>query len=73
MRATTCTCLKLPLNFDAVNLVDRHLEMKPGEACYRIVNHHHRVTNGGTSDRIHLVIDCVVKDWLWGLAVYADF
>ena len=45
-------------------LGDEHLTMRVGEAWYVNVNYHHSVVNAGTTDRIHLVIDCVVNDWL---------
>ena len=38
--------------------------MNEGECWYLNVNQPHRVANRGTTDRIHLVIDCVVNDWL---------
>jgi len=38
--------------------------MKEGECWYANVNQPHRVANRGTADRIHLVVDCVVNDWL---------
>ncbi|HEY9000092.1 MAG TPA: aspartyl/asparaginyl beta-hydroxylase domain-containing protein [Mucilaginibacter sp.] len=38
--------------------------MKEGECWYINANLPHRVTNKGASDRIHLVIDCKVNDWL---------
>lgn len=38
--------------------------MNEGECWYLNVNQPHRVANRGTADRIHLVIDCVVNDWL---------
>jgi hypothetical protein len=40
------------------------LEMEPGECWYVNVNRPHRVANPGPAVRIHLVIDCVVDDWL---------
>ena len=45
-------------------LDDTPVAMSPGEAWYLNVNYHHSVTNGGRSDRVHLVVDCVVNDWL---------
>lgn len=42
--------------------------MKPGELWYLNVNRYHSVTNGGSTDRIHLVIDCIVNDWLREMA-----
>lgn len=40
------------------------VEMKEGEAWYLNFNLHHSVRNNGGSDRIHLVVDCVVNDWI---------
>ena len=48
-------------------LDDKHLKMNEGEAWYLNVNFHHSVTNGGDTDRVHLVIDCVVNDWIESL------
>jgi hypothetical protein len=45
-------------------LADERVEMREGEAWYLNVNFHHSVRNNGGTDRIHLVIDCVVNDWL---------
>lgn len=41
-----------------------HLAMAPGECWYTNVNLPHSVENSGTIDRVHLVIDCQVDDWL---------
>ena len=38
--------------------------MAEGECWYLNVNLPHRVDNQSKTDRIHLVIDCVVDDWL---------
>ncbi len=38
-----------------------------GECWYLNANLPHRVSNNGSSDRIHLVIDCKVNDWLTNL------
>ncbi len=45
--------------------------MNEGECWYLNVNQPHRVANRGATDRIHLVIDCVVNDWLRALLVAA--
>lgn len=45
-------------------LDEKRLDMKEGEAWYLNVNFHHSVRNDGITDRIHLVVDCVVNDWL---------
>jgi hypothetical protein len=40
------------------------VDMKAGECWYHNFNRPHRVANRGATDRVHLVIDCVVNDWL---------
>jgi len=40
------------------------LVLAPGECWYTNVNLPHAVENTGTVDRIHLVLDCIVDDWL---------
>jgi len=40
------------------------VEMAPGEAWYLRLADPHRVVNGGDCDRVHLVIDAVVNDWM---------
>lgn len=48
-------------------LDDRLVEMSPGEAWYLNLNLPHRVSNPGPTDRVHLVIDCIVNDWIRNL------
>jgi hypothetical protein len=38
--------------------------MAAGEAWYLDLNLPHSVTNHGPTDRVNLVVDCVVNDWL---------
>lgn len=38
--------------------------LNEGECWYLNFNLPHSVVNGGTTDRIHLVIDCKLNDWL---------
>ena len=45
-------------------LDDQRVPMAPGELWFLNFNHYHSVDNRSTVDRIHLVIDCVVNDWL---------
>lgn len=45
-------------------LDEQKIEMREGEAWYLNFNLHHSVRNDGGSDRVHLVIDCVVNDWI---------
>lgn len=40
------------------------VEMKEGEAWYLNFNLPHSVRNNSSGERVHLVIDCVVNDWL---------
>ena len=41
--------------------------MQPGEAWYLRLADPHAVANRGAADRVHLVIDCTVNDWLHDL------
>jgi quercetin dioxygenase-like cupin family protein len=43
---------------------DEQVRMNEGECWYINANLTHRVANHGSTDRIHLVIDCKVNDWL---------
>ena len=46
-------------------LLDREpVRMEPGEVWYLDLNLRHSVVNAGTEPRVHLVVDCVVDDWL---------
>jgi hypothetical protein len=45
-------------------LEDQQIVMNPGECWYLNLNLRHRVENHSTIDRVHLVIDCIVNDWL---------
>jgi len=52
-------------NSDVEFYVDEdRVVMNEGECWYINANIRHRVANKGTSDRIHLVIDCKVNEWL---------
>ncbi len=51
----------------AFHLRNRPVAMAPGETWYLDLSQPHRVVNGGATDRIHLVIDAGVNDWLRGL------
>ena len=43
---------------------DERIFLKEGDCWYLNANLPHRVSNLSGSDRIHLVIDCTVNDWL---------
>ena len=51
----------------AFELNRRRVEMTPGSVWYLRLSDPHRVANNGASDRVHLVIDLEVNDWLRGL------
>lgn len=52
-------------------LNDVPVTMAPGETWYLRLADRHRVANRGTTDRVHLVIDCTVDPWLGGLLASA--
>lgn len=45
-------------------LDDQRVPMTAGELWFLNFNHYHSVDNRSAIDRIHLVIDCLVNDWL---------
>jgi hypothetical protein len=45
-------------------LEEERIPMKEGECWYLNLNIDHRVNNFGITDRIHLVVDCLVNDWM---------
>jgi quercetin dioxygenase-like cupin family protein len=45
----------------------RRVDLAVGEVWYLDLNRPHGVVNGSTVTRIHLVVDCVVNDWLEAL------
>jgi len=46
--------------------------MQEGDCWYINANLKHRVANNGNTDRIHLVIDCKVNQWLEGIFKNAE-
>lgn len=46
---------------------NQRLEMMEGEAWYIDFSRPHRVSNTSDKDRVHLVLDCAVNDWLAGM------
>ncbi|MGE9314953.1 aspartyl/asparaginyl beta-hydroxylase domain-containing protein [Niabella sp. CJ426] len=51
---------------------DNRLNMQAGECWYINANLTHQVHNNGNTDRVHLVVDCLVNDWLRELFSHAD-
>ncbi|MCB0695937.1 MAG: aspartyl/asparaginyl beta-hydroxylase domain-containing protein [Chitinophagaceae bacterium] len=57
--------------------VEFYIEEEPvypevGECWYMNFNLKHRLANYGVTDRIHLVVDCVVNDWIHKLFTTCD-
>ena len=50
----------------------RRIVMAPGSAWYLRLSDPHRVANKGTADRVHMVVDLVVDDWLTELLRRAE-
>jgi hypothetical protein len=48
-------------------LAGERVVMEEGQCWYLDLSRHHRVQNLGSTDRVHLVIDCVVNDWVKAL------
>jgi hypothetical protein len=48
-------------------LAGKRVPMQAGECWYLDLSLPHRVQNLGASERVHLVIDCVLNDWLRAL------
>jgi len=44
----------------------RRVDMHEGEVWYLRLGDPHAVTNRGTADRVHLVLDLIANDWLMG-------
>jgi len=53
-------------------VADECLHLREGECWYLNLSLRHRVENKGTTDRLHLVIDCLVNDWLRELFATAE-
>jgi hypothetical protein len=45
-------------------MAGKRVTMEAGECWYLDLSLPHRVQNQGASERVHLVLDCVVNDWL---------
>jgi hypothetical protein len=48
------------------------IPLKQGECWYLNLSLKHRVSNKGNCDRIHLVVDCAVNDWVKAMAARTD-
>ncbi|MEP7336641.1 MAG: aspartyl/asparaginyl beta-hydroxylase domain-containing protein [Acidobacteriota bacterium] len=52
-------------------LAGERIVMNEGECWYLNLSLPHRVFNRGATDRIHLVVDCLVNDWLQTIIPFA--
>lgn len=61
--------LHVPIASESAQFIldGRLVPMRPGECWYVDVNRPHSVANSGSQARVHLVIDCILNDWLKGL------
>lgn len=50
---------------------NERLDMKEGEAWYIDFGLPHRINNLSDRDRVHLVVDCIVNDWLKEIIPFA--
>jgi len=48
----------------AFYIMEERIPMQEGQCWYLNLSLPHRVTNAGSTDRIHLVMDCLVNDWV---------
>ena len=48
----------------AFYIEEERIPMKAGECWYLNLSQTHRVSNNGTIDRVHLVLDGIVNDWV---------
>ncbi|MDB5086583.1 MAG: Aspartyl/Asparaginyl beta-hydroxylase [Mucilaginibacter sp.] len=51
---------------------DDKVPFKEGDCWYMNANLMHRVSNEGSTDRIHLIIDCEVNNWLSEMITLSD-
>lgn len=49
------------------HLAENRVAMEAGECWYLDLSLPHHVKNRGASERVHLVLDCVLNEWLWDL------
>ncbi|MEM6685048.1 MAG: aspartyl/asparaginyl beta-hydroxylase domain-containing protein [Bacteroidota bacterium] len=55
-------------------LKDEHIvHMKPGECWYCNFHDEHEVKNNSDQPRIHLILDCIVNDWLRHVFMQAGY
>lgn len=71
-----CVRLHIPIqtHSDVTFLInDQPVHFAEGECWYMNANYPHEVSNNSGIDRVHLVIDCLVSDWLRDLFVNSGY
>lgn len=64
-RGTVRVHVPIATNPDVEFVLDgERVVMQEGESWYLDLTRPHRVENRGTTDRVHLVIDCRINDWI---------
>jgi hypothetical protein len=47
-----------------ITVEDKRIPMQPGECWYCNFHLEHEVKNNSNQSRVHIIIDCIVNDWL---------
>ena len=71
-----CVRLHIPIQThpDVTFLInDQPVHFAEGECWYMNANYPHQVSNNSEIDRVHLVIDCIVNDWLAELFISTGY
>ncbi len=71
-----CVRLHIPIQThnDVTFLInDQPVHFAEGECWYMNANYPHQVSNNSNIDRIHLVVDCIVNDWLSQLFIGSGY
>lgn len=73
--AMGCARLHVPIVTNAAvwfRLSGKRVEMRPGECWYLRLSEEHAAANEGDTDRVHMVIDVIVNDWMAALIAGGD-
>lgn len=71
-----CVRLHIPIQThpDVTFIInDQPIHFAEGECWYMNANYPHQVNNHSKTDRVHLVIDCLVNDWLETLFLQSGY
>lgn len=71
-----CVRLHIPIRTHAdvrFLINDQPVHFGEGECWYMNANYPHQVENNSQYDRVHLVVDCIVNDWLKDLFTHSGY